>query len=615
MSGSDLSRNFSSSRRQSSPALYKRIPAWTIFVFCIAIAVAYSPNVLHVFSINDDYDQLVWKSEGFFFFHIETAHLFADARPIAALLTNVPLLPVHSLADFRWVRIFSLLTVGVLGTQMIANCIVRLHVRPLDAVAVALATFFGLAFIYATMDESAWAPHLLTTFIAFSAYTILGRSNLRLLPFLLPATQGKWREIWRQALAYSSSRDVWMACLVYQLALYDYPPYALLLTIFPVIAVLFSQSPGAYRTLVAARDIVFIAINVMIYCISTALIYLPIVRLFIPADLNEQAGYAAYRFDYDTDPTKILSRLSHLLTISGDLWFPPLYRIHILTGAVLLLALIASVGSELLSRRNTQVGTVQENLGTARLNFNAWHGDGVTILAVFILCYVMSASPVWGSIGGFVAYRTSVGPVALAAIMFAFASRIIAEAIWTAIGNRLSAATKVADGAMILTACVAFSGNFYMNYSVMKLARNEFAYFTGIVQKAIDNRSKTIVLIDSQRKPPDPSLMRDQQGRAAPSYEIGCFTSYCKPPRDEMIVRVAGAQFGLPFSWFTLLVDAFGNPVQGLTCHMVTARVPSYPPNASKRSVAIIDQYRSLAPVTCVMINTAWHNLRLDLSD
>lgn len=615
MSGSDLSRNFSSSRRQSSPALYKRIPAWTIFVFCIAIAVAYSPNVLHVFSINDDYDQLVWKSEGFFFFHIETPHLFADARPIAALLTNVPLLPVHSLADFRWVRIFSLLTVAVLGTQMIANCVVRLHVRPLDAVAVALATFFGLAFIYATMDESAWAPHLLTTFIAFSAYTILGRSNLQLLPFLLPTTRRQWRESWRQLLAYSSSRNVWMACLVYQLAFYDYPPYALLLTLFPVIAVLFSQFPRAYRTLVATRDIVFVAANIGIYCLFTALIYLPMVRLFIPASLNNQPGYAAYKFNYETDPSEILSRLCHLLTISGDLWFPPLDRVHILTGAILLLALIAAVGSGLLSRRNTQVGTAQENLGTARLNFNAWHGDGVTILALFIVCYVMSASPVWGSIGGLVAYRTSVGPTALVAIAFIFATRIIGELIWRAIGNPLSAAAKVADGAIILAVCVAFYASFYMNYSVMQLARNEFVYFTGIVRQAMDNKSRTIVLIDSQRKPPNWSLMHDRQGRAAPSYEIGCFESYCTPGRDGTIIRVAAAQFGLPFSWFTIRVDAFGDPVPGLTCDMLTSRAPNYPSDASKRAIDIINHYRSLAPMTCVTINTAWHDLGLDLSN
>lgn len=609
-----MSRDLPSSHRQAPPALYKRIPAWTIFVFCSAIAVAYSPNVLHVFSIHDDYNQLVWKSEGFFFFHIETPHLFADARPVAALLTNVPLLPVHSLADFRWVRIFSLLTVAVLGTQMIANCVVRLHVRPLDAVAVALATFFGLAFIYATMDESAWAPHLLTTFIAFSAYTILGGANLQLLPFLLLTTRRQWREIWRQLLAYSSSRNVWMACLVYQLAFYDYPPYALLLTVFPVIAVLFSQSPRAYRTLVVARDVFFIAVNIGIFSISTALIYLPIVRLFVPNNLNSQPGYAAYKFEYDTNFTKIFSRLGHLMTISGDLWFPPMDRVYILTGTILLLALIVAVGSDRLSHRNALAAKPQENPRSARLSLNALNRDGISILTVLITCYVMSASPVWGSIGGFVAYRTSVGPVALTATMFAFATRIIAETIWKAVGNPFSAAAKVADGAMILTACIAFSGSFYMNYSVMTLARNEFVYFTGIAQQAIRDKSKTIVLIDPRNKPLDISMLRDQQGRAAPSYEIGCFQSYCTPGRDSTIVRVAGAQFGLPFSWFTILVDAAGYPVPGLTCNMLTARAPNYPPNASKGSMEIIDHYRSLGPVTCVTLNTDWHDLGLDLS-
>jgi hypothetical protein len=643
MSSSAVSRISTPSRGRAAAWLHRAIPLWTILVFGGAIAVAYSPNLLQVYSINDDYDVLVFTKWSFLVLprifasyhlsiHPETLHLFAIARPVAALFTNLPLWPVQSWADFRWVRLFAVLTVCFLGTQMLANCIVRLHIRPLDAVAVALATFFGLAFIYATMDATAWAPHLLTTLIAFGAYTILGRSNLQSIPFLILAKQGDWLGLGRQIFVYSFSRPVWTACLVYQLALYDYPPYALMLTLFPVITVLFSQAPRAYRTLIASRDVLFIAANVLLYAASTALVYLPFVRLFTREGTDAagaygsdtlDAFYAAYRFQYNTNLVEILGRLAHLTSFAGDLWFLAQSHMHIVTAATLLFALLVANSTALLARVGAPFCLVHERASIARLRFDSWSSGGAITIAVLTICLAMSSSPVWGSFRGFIVYRTNAVPTALAAIVFIFAVRGIAEALWQAVGNPRFAAPKVADAAMALTVCAALAASFYANYTTMRLGRNEFAYFTGIVREAIDTKSKTIMIIDPRAPVEDMSVVYDEQGRAIPGYEIGCFASYCE--QRGMIIRVAAAELGHSYDAFSTPSATLVDPLPGLTCEMLTESTPSFPSLATVRSVTIINNLASdnwvvrhypdmRAPVTCVTYSEAWHDVGLELS-
>jgi hypothetical protein len=146
----------------------------------------------------------------------------------------------------------------------------------------------------------------------------------------------------------------------------------------------------------------------------------------------------------------------------------------------------------------------------------------------------------------------------------------------------------------------------------MRLARNEFVYFTGIVQQAIDDKSKTIFLLDPRIDGPHMWKPHDEHGRWVPPYEIGCFASYCV--ERGVLTRVAAAQLGLPYDAFNVLWARADAPVPGLTCEMLTAAVPSYPPNASAISVELIDQYRSQAPLTCVTVSMAWHDLGVDLS-
>lgn len=325
-------------------------PGRAFLVFAVAIAVAYSPGVLNVFSILADFDALALKREHFFF-HNEAVHLLSIARPVAALLSNLPVPFVQSPEDFRWFHLFSLLTVWVLGWQMISTCIVRLYTSVWDAAAVTLATFLGLAFIYAVLESTAWAPHLFTTFLAFWAYSVLSRSNVRALSFPGYVARREYRALFGQLMAYCFERPVWIACLIYQCAFYSYPPFALLVVLFPVIVVLFSRAPVAYRLLIAVRDVLFVGANLVFFFLSTALIYLPLVRLFTAKGSGAANAYdseyvanlyAGHQFAYNTDVSVVARRLGHLLTVSGDLWFLPQTHWHLVTATVFLLALLAA---------------------------------------------------------------------------------------------------------------------------------------------------------------------------------------------------------------------------------------------------------------------------------
>ena len=65
-------------------------------------------------------------------------------------------------------------------------------------------------------------------------------------------------------------------------------------------------------------------------------------------------------------------------------------------------------------------------------------------------------------------------------------------------------------------------------------------------------------------------------------------------------------RLGLPQNAFAVFVP---RGVAGLTCESLTGATPNYPPNASKRSIEAIDQYRALPPVTCATLNFGWHDL------
>src|ERR1051325_9816028 len=101
--------------------LPRHAPLFAVLAFSLAVAFAFSPNLLSIYGIHNDYEML--SSKRLAFFHPEAGELFAIARPVAALLTNLTMLPVESLSDYRWTRLFSLLTMCVLGAQLMSICI------------------------------------------------------------------------------------------------------------------------------------------------------------------------------------------------------------------------------------------------------------------------------------------------------------------------------------------------------------------------------------------------------------------------------------------------------------------------------------------------------------
>jgi hypothetical protein len=594
----------------SSARFHPGRPGVALIVFFVAIGAAYSPGLLAVFNLRSDFDALALK-DLHFFFHNEAMHLLSVARPVAALLSNLPVLFVQSPEDFRWFHLFSLLTVCVLGWQMVRICVVRLYTTAWDATAVALATFTGLGFIYAVLESTAWVPFLLTTFLAFWAYAVLSRSNVQVLSFLGYMGRRDYRPVFGQLLAYGFMRPVWISCLIYQCALYSYPPFALLVVVFPVITVLFSRAPAAYGGLLAVRDVLFIAANLVLFSLSTALLYLPFVRLFTAmgtgrADAYESEYvanlYSSYRFVYNTDVSAVASRLGHLMRVSADLWFLPQAHMYIVTAGVFLLAVFAAW-----SRMTPSAVDGRRPATEIR--------RGIFTVCVLFICFLMAASPVVASGGGFVTYRTSVGTTAVTAIIFVFAIRTAVQWLWRLTGRSPLAAATAGSVAMVLAAGAACAANAYANYAVMKLGRNEYAYFTDIVRKAIDNKSKGIVLIDPRpwSGPEDNRIWPafDERGRAIPPFELACFSSFCM--QTGQIVRVIATELGLPDKAYELLVTRGDEPVPGLTCEMIEAPSANYPPNASKRSVELVDHYRSLTPLTCVTVSMGWHDLGLDL--
>lgn len=579
----------------------------------------YAPNVIHVFGIHTDYENLLTRNPHLF--HPEAGHLFAVARPVAALFTNVTMAFVDSLTDYRWTRLFAILTVCVLGTQLIRICVLRLNVRARDAVVLAITVFVVPAFTYSILVAAAWAPHLLTPMIAFAAYAMLGRSNLLAMPLGISAAWRDYPALYHQVRAYCAAPSVWGAAMVFQLALYDYPPSALIVVVFPMVAILFSQMPRPQRTLIAFRDIGFIGGNLALYFVSVKLIYLPFIHLFIPPEIDSKAAQQSafiaqlarsYEFHLDTHLGALAGRLGDLTKVAGDLWFLPQTRFYLVTGAALALAvLIARNAAPRVTRSGYAVAPGVES--GARLDWRRWDSEGAVAFYVLVACFVIAGSPMLAAAGGFITYRTIAMPTAVAAIAFIYAVRSIVEILANATGGTTRAA-KIADAAMALTALAAVVSAFDTNYVTMRLARNEFAYFTDVARQVVATGAKTIFLID--RRPlilPDQlPFAYDQKGHALPPYELGCLSSYCI--QTGAILHIAIQELGASDRDLQILTPQGNVPVPGLTCAMLTGPETSYPPDASMRSKAIIDSYRTLTPLACIDYSTAWHDLGVHLA-
>jgi hypothetical protein len=606
---------FSGSRRDLSTMLGK-VPVWAVAIFAIVMATAFAPNLLHVYGIHNDYEMIYFKGSSFF--HPEAEHLVSIVRPVSALLTNLPMLPVHALDDYLWTRLFSLFTVCAMGALMMGICVHRLHTTALDAFVIALATFLTPPFIYSILAATAWAGHLLPVLLAFAAYVFLSRSNVLALPFLQEALRGDYRRLWRQIWSYAQVRSVWWAAVVFEIALFTHPPNALIITVLPVMAVLFSRAPLVYRALIAGRDIAFIGSNLILYAVSTKLLYLPFVRLFTSLGSGEVAAEhgpmaervaSTYRFAFNTDIGAAWLRLLDLARVAGDLWFLPQIGMHFIAGIVIVLAVLASAAMAWRESRSAVLSMTVARRGSSLPALEAWPLGVLVMVAVPAVCLMISSSPVLLSATGFVTYRTIAIPIVIVAIVFIYAVRTIAEAVCRMSRIRRGGAESAAAGTMILMVAGAAASNFQANYLTMRLAGNELAYFTDVVRQAVRDKSKAIVIVDPRpfALPEDVAVVYDQGSRAIPPFELGCFSGYCL--QTGAIVHMAAARLGYPMDYFKVYSARGADPVPGLTCAMLSEPKPSYPPNASEKSINTIAWLRAQAPLTCVTYDLAWHDL------
>lgn len=590
-----------------------RVPLWTMFVFTAGIVFALAPNIVHLYGIHNDYEMAIYAKERLSFFQ-ESGHLITIGRPVAALLSNVPMMPVRAFDDFRWTRIFSTLTVCLLGAQMIWVCVRVLQVKAVDAVALALAIFLTPAFIYSILNTTAWAPHLVTIFFSFVSYAVLSRSNVQALAFLGLPSLSDYRGMGRQIVAYASVRRVLTASLVMQVALYDFPPNALIIAVFPVICLLFSRAPQAFRTLLALRDTAFIAGNLALYVVTAKLIYIPFVSLLgfggatYPSNAFEARVGRSYEYALNTDIGAMLARLREVAKVSGDLWFLPQARVHIVLAVAILLALVAAATSAVVGRRNASIGATTGSSAIGRLSFNSWTSNGAVVVVVSMACFLLSASAVLGSSGGFITYRTISICMALAAIAAVYLARYAVEAVWLA-GGKVQRSASAGDLAVVLVMCAAAGGNFYMNYLTMRLARNETAYFADVIRRANAGQKEAIVIIDPRpfSLPEDHPVSYDAKGRWIPPYELGCFSGPCL--QTGAIAKVVAQRLGYTEDKFKVYSLRGNDTLPGLTCARLASPTLTYPSGMSKSAVDLVKYLRAL-PVECIDYSIDW----LDLS-
>ncbi|MBS0546240.1 MAG: hypothetical protein JSR24_00745 [Proteobacteria bacterium] len=596
-----------------------KVPGWTIVAFCIVYLAAFLPCVVFVVGIHNDYEMIWYKTWGLF--HTEAAALVAIGRPIAALLTNLTVLPAMEIADFRWIRMFSIATVWVMGIQLMIICICHLAIRPAMAMALALAIFLVPSFLYSVLGSAAWAPHLTSIFLALWAYGMLSRSNVQATTFIGLVQRREYRSFLQSVMAYAGLRPVILAIVILQLSLYDYPPQAMILACLPIATLLFSRHAPIYRVLLALRDIAFLGVNLVVYAISAKLVYIPIVRMIVYR--FSKAWYEGqrtsfdlriaenYRYSFNADPLEALKRLHEVAKVSADLWFLPQLNVHTYVVIVLISVALSVVVWNLWRDSSARLAAFEEG---NRLRFYSWHDSGAVALLTIGVCFLFAGSAVLGSGGGFVTYRTIAMPIAVVAVVALFAVRYLGEFLATVAGVSSPWKGRAGDCAAAALVIAATGAILYDNYLTMRLARNEHAYIAGMIREATAKGASAIVLIDPRpfTLPEDHPVIFDQKGRAMVPYEIGCFSGYCV--QTDAIFRVIAAEQGLDPTRMVIVPVRNDEPGPGITCELFQKPFGSFPDKMPEATRQLVDFVRRSGPVACFNYDLKWHDVSLDLS-
>jgi hypothetical protein len=586
------------------------LPLWAIVAFCAAYLAAFWPVLTNVVGIHNDYDELVYKSWSPF--HAQASGMIAMGRPICALLTNLPILPVMDMGDYRWARLFSIGTVCVAASQLMSICTRHLAIRPWDAVMLSLAIFLVPSFLYSVLATAAWAPHLMSICFALWGYARLSRSNIQATTFSYLLKRRAFGEVVAQIGIYLGLRQVLSAFVLVQVALYDYPPQAMVLACIPVIVLLFSTQPAAYKFTIVVRDLVFIGANLALYAVVTKLVYIPIVRKFVfplsdtwaSGDLTafERRISEAYRYSFNADPVEIFRRIGAIARVAGDLWFLPQYNVHLYVIALILVMIAIAVARQF---RLGQRPTHEEA--------SSFVIRGIALITVVVGCFILAGAAVIGAGGGFIAYRTVAMTIAIACILSLFTARYLVESC-SAIGGasvvlRAQSGNLAASG-VILVAIAAIHGD---NDLTMRLSRNERAYHEEMVLQALSVGTDAIVLVDPGpfTLPEDHPAIHDQKGRAVPPYEVGCFSGYCVP--TIAIFRAVASEMGFDGKRFRVWSLKGNDQGQGISCELL-ASPGVYPSGASERTKRLIDEIRAAAPAACFTYDLNWHDVSVDLA-
>src|SRR5579875_1452331 len=570
-----------------------------IAAFAVAAIAAYVPIVLFVFGIHTDYDQLYYKSYHFIF--REAPQLFSVARPIAALLSNITLLPISTLAGLRWYRCFSLFSFIVIGTQTISICTSYLRVRASDAVAVACCLLLVPGLYYAAKSAAAWVPHIGAIWFGVCCYAILSRTNAQSIPFYVYARRFDWREGARFLLSYAGLRPVLAAAFLLQCGLYDYPTNALAVCIFPVIVALFSEAPLFYSALLCIRDLSFIAVNLFFYFISVKLLYFPLMKLVYPINVFPAVGPTSeYHFGLASNFQEVWVRFLDVLRVSGNLWFLPQYRFWMVSLIAVAIACLMAAGHRMLSKEVNCENGSPILLGLREDDLVALLRVGVVAVA-----FIFAAFPVIASTGGRASYRTVAIPTVIACVAFVFCIHTIGTLLGRFVS--LESGRRVADAAVAAIALIAVATTFYHVSITVRLSQNEFAYASGIVRDALRKHVTTLVVLDDRDTffPEDVTEASDIHGHPTVPYELGCFSLNCfssKPIYMEALLGMGRTTADLDIEIIR------GKIARGVSCADFAHRDNDADVSADgPRSFAAMVAARG--PVYCVNYAPIWRDL------
>lgn len=576
-------------------------------LLALALCAAYFPTITHVFAIHNDHDHLLYKSHGLLYH--EAPHLVSIARPIAAIFSNLPLLFLHDVQDILFYRIVSLGSLVLLGWQFMYIATRYLAIDVAMAFFCALAVFLMPPLYYSVMNASAYVPHLVTIALAAASFLYLSKSDVALVFAMSRAeASGDGAGFLKALKQCFLSKNLTLFFVLFQLAMFCYPPNALIILAFPVARCLFGGMTPYYRIIFALRDLALIGLGLVAFMVLTKAVYFPALEAMslIHAFPHGGAG-AEYAYQFVDDPWNVLHRLAEVTVVATDLWFVPQMSWHIVFFTLLGAALVSLLARGYVSRpAAVEVPARISGIAapTPTLNWKLF----LCYMGIAAVVFAMSGAPIILSYGGMVTYRTLVAPTAIAAVVFVYAALLCAQAVAPLLRTGARPWLPLAPLALGSLAVIAIVAHQQM--ITITLAKREYQYIAQHVRQALAQGSDAIVMIDTRKTffPQEIPITSDRDGKPTVPYELGCFSTVCFSTYG--IFATALRELGLPMS--RLKADIMrGEEYSGVACPMFRGDAASRDdlqqlPPALGRRVARLRETK--ASVYCFRYDlAAWH--------